>query len=159
MTNSSTRTPFIIAAVLVGSVTYFIVFNLDALVSFGWTTYSGFRQRCIEQMAEDGTHSKWQKRARDYSRFEPDRGRIKPSEWYILVYCLLHPFRRSLERKETENEGERCSSSRPSYRWSSYMVPSTGAVKTSPGKAQRSWLLGRFKKSEKSEEKNEPNTA
>jgi len=44
ITDSLTRTPFIIAAILIGFVTYIIVFNLNALVAFGWVTYNSFRK-------------------------------------------------------------------------------------------------------------------
>ena len=109
ITEPSTRTPFAVAAVLVAFVTYFTVFNLDALVSLGWTTYSGFRAKRIEQMmtAED---KKWRNRAQGYKRFVPDRGRTKLSEWYILLYALLHPFGRSGESEDIEKDGEEDSS-------------------------------------------------
>ncbi|KAL9613084.1 MAG: hypothetical protein Q9167_002341 [Letrouitia subvulpina] len=103
ITKPSTRTPFIIAAVLVGFVTYFVVFNLDGLISLGWTAYSGFREKRIQQMSTD---KGWQKCAQSYRNFQPDQGRTKPSEWYILLHALLYPFRRSEGPEETEENGE-----------------------------------------------------
>ena len=81
--------------------TYFTIFDSDALVSLGWTTYSGFRAKRIEQMAavED---DKWRNGAQGYKRFVPDRGRTKLSEWYILLYALLHPFGRPGESEGIE---------------------------------------------------------
>ena len=66
-----------------------IVFNLNALVAFGWTTYNGVRRKCIQKMTE---HEIWEKLGRRFNRFEPDRGNDKPSEWYIVLYCILHLF-------------------------------------------------------------------
>ena len=83
--------------------TYFTVLNLDALVWLGWTTYSGFRAKRIEQMtmAKD---EKWQNRAQGYERFVPDRGRTKLSEWFVLLYALLHPFMSGSEGVEKNGE-------------------------------------------------------
>ena len=85
--------------------TYFTVFNLDALVWLGWTTYSGFRAKRIEQMtmAKD---EKWQNHAQGYKRFVPDRGRTKLSEWYVLLYALLHLFKRPSGSEDVEKDGE-----------------------------------------------------
>jgi hypothetical protein len=104
MTDASARTPFIIVAMLVGLTTYFIVFNLDALVSLGWTTYSGFRRERILQMTKNETSESWKARGQGYNRFEPDRGNSKLSKWYILLYWLLNPFQRSIEPEEDEDK-------------------------------------------------------
>jgi hypothetical protein len=76
-----------------------IVFNLNALVSFGWATYSGLREHSIQQMKQNySAEQKWGKLGRGFKRFEPNHGSSKQSDWYILVYCLLHPlalFKRS----------------------------------------------------------------
>jgi hypothetical protein len=76
-----------------GFVTYMIVFNLNALVAFGWATYDGFRKKCIQKMNENSESKTWKERGRRFNRFEPDRGTDKPSEWYILLYCIFHPLR------------------------------------------------------------------
>jgi hypothetical protein len=100
ITETATRTPFIVTAFLVGLATYFIVFNLDSLVTFGLKYYSRFRKGAIKQMTRDSKNSppddKWQKRAQGFNRFEPDRGETRPSEWFILWYTLLYLFGRSI---------------------------------------------------------------
>ena len=88
ITDSSTRTPFIVTAVLIGFVTYIIVFNLNKLVSFGWATYSGHRKRSIQRMTNESTGSKWKDLGRRFRRFEPDRGSSKLSDWYILLIAF-----------------------------------------------------------------------
>ena len=79
------------------------------MVSLGWTTYSGFRAKRIEQMMTAEVE-KWRNRAQGYKLFVPDRGRTKLSEWYILLYALLHPFRRPSESEDIEKDGEEDSS-------------------------------------------------
>jgi hypothetical protein len=70
-----------------------VVFNLNALVSFGWATYSGLREHSIQQMKQNySAKQKWGKLGRRFKRFEPKRGSSKPSDWYILLYCVLHPL-------------------------------------------------------------------
>jgi hypothetical protein len=120
-----------VTAVFIGLATYFIVFNLDALASLGWTTYSGFRQKRIGQMEDD---DKWQERARGYNRFEPDRGNNKPSEWYILLYCLLHPF----GYQYSGEEGEVDDSVRSGR--SSFVITSISTAETSRAEAWKAWL-------------------
>lgn len=70
-----------------------IVFNLDALVAFGWKTYNAIRKRCIQKMNEKPENKAWKEVAERFNRFEPDRGSDKPSEWYILLFCIFHPLR------------------------------------------------------------------
>ncbi|KAE9371039.1 hypothetical protein N431DRAFT_341691, partial [Stipitochalara longipes BDJ] len=98
ITDSSTRKPFIIAAALVGFITYMIVFNLNTVVSLSWATYSRLREHGIQQMRYDSTEQTWRYIGRRFKRFEPNQESTKPSDWYILLYCLLHPlalFKRS----------------------------------------------------------------
>jgi hypothetical protein len=76
-----------------------IVFNLNTVVSFGWATYSGLREHSIQQMRNESTGQTWGKLGRRFKRFEPRQGNTKPSDWYILLYCLLHPL--ALFKKST----------------------------------------------------------
>ena len=54
-------------------------------------------------MAKD---EEWQKQAKGYKSFLSDRGKTKLSEWYILLYALLHLFGRSEKPEQTENDSE-----------------------------------------------------
>jgi hypothetical protein len=70
-----------------------VVFNLNALVSFGWATYSGLREHSIQQMKQNySAEQNWGNIGRRFKRFEPKHGSSKPSDWYILLYCVLHPL-------------------------------------------------------------------
>ncbi|EPE25312.1 hypothetical protein GLAREA_01224 [Glarea lozoyensis ATCC 20868] len=109
ITEAATRTPFIVTAFFVGLATYFIVFNLDSLVTFVLKSYSRFRKGAIKQMTRDSKNSppndKWQKRAQGFNRFESDRGETRPSEWYILWYTLLYLFHRSISVENDDGSG------------------------------------------------------
>lgn len=177
ITISSTRTPFIVTAFLVGLATYFIVFNLDSLASLGWKRYSGFRQTRIEQMSakmtttkqmtakDDDTrvvinrgmtteqttaekNDKWKERGHRYNRFEPDRGNSKPSEWYILLYFLLHPFKRSPKFEDEDEDEEEENVEGYSVSIPRRQRSSTGTAETSRVQAWKAWLRGPFKKPE-----------
>lgn len=160
ITESSTQVPFIVAAVCVGFVTYCVVFNLDALISLGWTAYSGFRAKCIEHMMMS-TDGKWRRRARSYRNFQSDHERTKISEWHIMLYALFHPFGRSGGSEETEEDGEEDGEGDSSLMIISIPseAASVGDPKTPRGKAWKEWLRGLFRKSEKGEEKTESSSA
>jgi hypothetical protein len=42
-------------------------------------------------MNKGSDNATWKQLGKRFDRFEPDRGSDKPSEWYILKYCILHP--------------------------------------------------------------------
>ncbi|KAG8530501.1 uncharacterized protein KY384_005004 [Bacidia gigantensis] len=147
ITQPSTRTPFIIAAVLVGFFTYFVVFNLDGLISLGWTAYSGFRGNRIEQMSTD---EGWQKRAQSYRSFQPDKGKTKDSEWYILLYALLHPFRRSRGLEDSAQDDEEYSSSEDTS--ISTRASRTSDAEKAPTKPWKLWPQKLLKKMQRDEE-------
>jgi hypothetical protein len=129
ITDSSTRTPFIIAAVLTGLVTYMIVFNLNTLVSLGWATYSGLREHSIQQMKQNYfAEQNWGKLGRRFKRFEPKHGSSKPSDWYILLYCLLHPlelFKRStipdIASDDSDQTSEEDAELQPAQSWTRWL--------------------------------------
>lgn len=77
---------------------------------------------------------KWQERAKGYNRFEPGRGNNKPSEWYILLYCLLHLF----GYEYGEDEGEEDDSGGDSG--SSFVTASISTSETSQAGAWKAWL-------------------
>jgi len=113
ITDSSTRTPFIIAAALVGFVTYMIVFNLNTVASLGWAIYSGLREHSIRQMGNESTEQTWGKLGQRFKRFEPNQGSTKPSDWYILLYCVLHPLATFKRSTAPDNASEQTSEKDP----------------------------------------------
>jgi len=97
-------------------------------------------------MAQDQEHDTWQERARGFNRFQPDRGRTKPSEWYVVLYWLGHLCSGS---RQTEEGREEYAFTRPD-------ASSTGGGENSRGKGGISWLRRRlFGKSENTGENEE----
>jgi hypothetical protein len=85
MTDSGTRNPFIITAVIVGFITYIIVFNLGNIAELSRRTYHHRRKKLLEAMREDPG---WKKRGDKFEEFRPDNDRKTQSEWWIIVYQI-----------------------------------------------------------------------
>lgn len=45
-----TKTPFVVTSILIGAVTYAIVFNLDNIASHLWKIYEPFRTKMLQRM-------------------------------------------------------------------------------------------------------------
>ncbi|KAF7937244.1 uncharacterized protein EAE98_001558 [Botrytis deweyae] len=98
ITSSSTRSPFILTTILVGFVTYMIVFNLGNIVKQSTRVYEPFREGVIKQICKQSAddkevwqpdESEWDKRAQRFeSTFGPKRGDGEPSEWWISIYSM-----------------------------------------------------------------------
>ncbi|KAF7930093.1 hypothetical protein EAE99_004286 [Botrytis elliptica] len=88
ITSSGTRSPFILTTILVGFVTYMIVFNLGNIVKQSRRVYEPFRAGVIKQICKQSSdESEWDKRAQRFeSTFGPKRGDGEPSEWWISMY-------------------------------------------------------------------------
>ncbi|PMD53183.1 uncharacterized protein K444DRAFT_646874 [Hyaloscypha bicolor E] len=112
----STKVAFVVTSIVVGAITYAIVFNLDSLADKGWKLYIPVRIRVLHRMEtgnwgeekdEEGKLQKmdkveksnkedtksssqpkaesWTEHAKRFHSFGPDRDRVKPSEWWILL--------------------------------------------------------------------------
>jgi hypothetical protein len=137
-----------------------IVFNLVALVSLGWESYARFRKIQIRQMRKDTKYFPaddiWQRRAKAYNSFQPDRGSTRPSEWYILLYSLRRIFGQSLKPETLRDDGSEVASSQNSSTtcseasWSGELPADVVSVDTpeAQGHGWRWWLLGRPRKPE-----------
>ncbi|TEY54959.1 hypothetical protein BOTCAL_0234g00140 [Botryotinia calthae] len=99
ITDSGTRDPFILTTVLVGFVTYMIVFNLGNIVTQSKRIYEPYRSKVIKEVSRKRpddftsrlrakqTESKWEKRTERFeSTFGPKKSDGEPSEWWIPVY-------------------------------------------------------------------------
>ncbi|KAH6869568.1 hypothetical protein B0T10DRAFT_418339 [Thelonectria olida] len=92
ITDGATRIPFILAAFVVGFVTYAVVFNLGNIAGILGKLYSGYRARLLRQMEEDGIPS-WQERRKQFEEFPPNQEQKIPSEWWIFAYQMRRLFR------------------------------------------------------------------
>ncbi|KAF7881095.1 uncharacterized protein EAF02_006986 [Botrytis sinoallii] len=99
ITSSGTRSPFILTTILVGFVTYLIVFNLGNIVKQSRRVYEPLRAGVIKQICKQSSddkeswrrpdESEWDKRAQRFeSTFGPKRGDGEPSEWWIPIYSM-----------------------------------------------------------------------
>ncbi|TGO08518.1 hypothetical protein BTUL_0205g00200 [Botrytis tulipae] len=86
ITSSGTRSPFILTTILVGFVTYMIVFNLGNVVKQWKKLYEPFRSKIIIQMGKQ-SEPMWEKQTKRFeSTFGPKRADREPSEWWIPTY-------------------------------------------------------------------------
>lgn len=102
----------------------------------------------------------WRKRAEGYNRFEPDRGKTRPSEWFIMWYLLLYFFGRSIKVEKAKGEDGDDDSREDGWSASEYETSSSSSsfeedseasgsfAESSRKKAWISWVRKRFKKSE-----------
>ncbi|KAM0168178.1 hypothetical protein ACHAPF_011254 [Botrytis cinerea] len=90
ITDSGTRNPFITTSIIVGFVTYMIVFNLGNIANHCTRLYEPYRTSVIKHMGSDNTtKSKWEKLTKKFeSSFGPKRSDGEPSEWWILIYSI-----------------------------------------------------------------------
>ncbi|KAF7949160.1 hypothetical protein EAE96_008328 [Botrytis aclada] len=110
ITSSGTRSPFILTTILVGFVTYMIVFNLGNIVDQSKRIYEPFKSKVIKQARraqQTGSpstsslpktptefESKWEKRTKRFeSTFGPKKGDGEPSEWWIPIYSVIIIFK------------------------------------------------------------------
>lgn len=91
ITDSVTRDPFILTTVIVGFVTYMIVFNLGNIVNQSKGIYEPYRSKVIKQASgKSSDDSKWKKRTEMFeSTFSPKKGDGEPSEWWIPIYSVI----------------------------------------------------------------------
>ncbi|KAL4971370.1 hypothetical protein BDW66DRAFT_155736 [Aspergillus desertorum] len=93
ITDGDTRNPFIVTALLVGFVTYAIVFNLGNIAQVLGRKYFSRKRQLLQKMEEDHDLS-WQKRRERFEEFPPNEERKRPSEWWIVGYQIYRWFRK-----------------------------------------------------------------
>jgi hypothetical protein len=87
ITDGGTRKPLIITAVIIGFVTYIIVFNLENIAELLGGLYRGWRENLIEKMQNDPSED-WQRLGKNFEEFYPHNNCKKPSEWRIIGYQI-----------------------------------------------------------------------
>lgn len=97
MTDSSTRTPFIITTFVIGFITYIIVFNLGNISGIVERFYVGYRSELLEKMGGD-PNSPWKKYREQFEEFLPNIEQKRPSEWWIIFYQIQVWFRKKEKR-------------------------------------------------------------
>lgn len=80
--------------VIVGVITYVVVFNLNNLVQSSSNWYDNLKRPWIKRMQNPFSSSDiWQARAENYSGFRHYRKSSKPSDWWIIWYIWSWPVR------------------------------------------------------------------
>ena len=100
----SNPTTLIYVAVIVGLVTYLIVFNLNLIVSSCARSYRRVKDRLVRKMRQD-EHERWRQRGADFNVFRPVHEREKPTEWLLLLYALWLTYT-SVWRRTKGEHGE-----------------------------------------------------
>jgi hypothetical protein len=102
ITEDTTRNPFIITAVLVGLVTYIIVFNLGNIAGLFGRKYHDRKTVVVEEMKQNGS-KRWEDLGKKFEDFRPNTDRQTPSEWWIIVYQIQRIFIWKKQNKCPEN--------------------------------------------------------
>ncbi|KAL6720377.1 hypothetical protein ACLMJK_002298 [Lecanora helva] len=77
--------------VIVGLVTYLIVFNLDFVARKFSRSYENFKVNTIRKMRREQNEA-WRQLGRHYDFFRPTHDYEKPTDWYFLLYMLRRAF-------------------------------------------------------------------
>ena len=83
---------FAVTSALVAIGTYMVVGNLESLILGVRSVYGAVRQPVVDRMARD-PNEPWVVRGGRFSSFQPRRVKIKPSEWYIVLFRGLELLR------------------------------------------------------------------
>lgn len=83
-------TSLIITIVLVATMTYLTMFNVNSMVQVGGTVYDSKKKTVVEAMKADSNEA-WRRRGGRFEVFRPKHKDPEPSEWYITLYALLRP--------------------------------------------------------------------
>jgi hypothetical protein len=77
--------------IIIGTVTLALVFNLDHVARSTYGYYDGLKRKAIKPMKKDT--DTWKDLAKKYESFEPLPADTKPSEWWVVWYIILWPFK------------------------------------------------------------------
>jgi hypothetical protein len=81
----------IYASIVVGLSTYIIVFHLNTLVHQTSSAYTPVRDKIISRMKNDSDEH-WASKGKQFAAFQPKHERLRPSEWWILLFWLQSLF-------------------------------------------------------------------
>ncbi|PMD32625.1 hypothetical protein L207DRAFT_440287 [Hyaloscypha variabilis F] len=97
----STKVPFVVTSVLVGFVTYFIVFNMDFMTNKLKMWYLPRRQNVVTQMQNQNDW--WNQIGQRFEEFKPSSESKVPTEWWIPLYVAHQALKK---RTWTWKKGE-----------------------------------------------------
>jgi hypothetical protein len=80
-----------VVMIIIGGLTYTLVLNLEHVAQSTYDYYNLLKKQVIKPMK--GDTEGWKDRARKYEDFEPVPTDTKPSEWWVLWYTIIWPFK------------------------------------------------------------------
>ena len=122
--NTLSKMPFIYVTIIIATMTYILVFNLNNVVRMSAAVYRRRRQAIIDAMLEDEGSSNWREKGARFKSYEfrtrSDKG--EPSEWLLTLYFIsrlwshglckfLHPNRLLFWMFRMSNKGSNTSRS------------------------------------------------
>jgi hypothetical protein len=84
-----------VVMVIVGLVTYSIVFNLNNIAQSIFNRYDYLKKGLISRMKYDD--ESWRELSRRFDGFRPQRLNTTPSEWWILWYIVVLPYKQAMK--------------------------------------------------------------
>ncbi|KAL9120721.1 MAG: hypothetical protein Q9187_002719 [Circinaria calcarea] len=84
-------TALIYTITTVGTATYLIVLNINTLVQSFSRLYQARKSNLVNAMKTD-PEELWKLRGQRFEIFRPRHENPQPSEWYMLLYAMLHPW-------------------------------------------------------------------
>lgn len=103
ITDMETRTPFIVTAILVGFVTYGIVFNMSTRTGLGKKAYNRKREKLEKEMQEE--EGKWRDRGQGFEEFKPITDNRVPWEWWIAIFGVKNLFASAQKKLKRVRKG------------------------------------------------------
>jgi hypothetical protein len=94
--DEATKIPFIITTILVGVVTYAIVFNMDHVQKNLRKFYVPRMKSLVDQMQNE--EDWWTQKGYEFEELKPSDEMKTPSEWWIPEYAIRLLFQKILER-------------------------------------------------------------
>lgn len=104
---------------VVASVTYVTMFNINSLVDVVSRIYDIKKRRIVKVMKAD-PNVIWKQRGQRFEVFRPKHENPQPSEWYVTRYALFNPLvllgiRRRTEKHDQDTKDFRKASQAPKY--------------------------------------------
>jgi hypothetical protein len=86
-----------VTAILVGAVTYGIVFNMDNMTNNLRKFYSPRKESLVSEMQKE--NGWWSEVGDRFDEFKPSSEKRTPSEWWIPVYAIRHLFQKTFQSR------------------------------------------------------------
>jgi len=96
---------FALATVIVTTITYLAVFNLENIVERGRASYEWYKKKMVRSMKSD-QDPKWRARAKKFEYFQPQRTRPGPTNWLLPIYSIRKLAVTLLHRRAERPEGQ-----------------------------------------------------